>query len=47
MISDNQDGSMGVIVNKPAIKVDISSIFSNSILKKKETKIPKIFMEDL
>ncbi|OUX16404.1 MAG: hypothetical protein CBE11_02145 [Rickettsiales bacterium TMED251] len=29
MVSDNEDGSMGVIVNKPALNLTIDSIFEN------------------
>ena len=31
IISDNEDGSMGIIINKPAIKVNISSLLGESI----------------
>ena len=31
MISDNEDGSMGIIINKPTLKVNISSLLGENI----------------
>ncbi len=41
IISDNEDGTMGIIINKPALKINISSVLGYSI--KKIDKQPKVF----
>lgn len=45
MISDNEDGSMGIIVNKPALNIDINSILIDMKLPdlKKTILKPKVF----
>ena len=41
IISDNEDGSMGIIINKPALKVDVTSLLG--ITKKGIIKQPQIY----
>ncbi len=41
IISDNEDGSMGIIINKPALKVNVSSLLGKNIEGIK--KPPKIY----
>ena len=41
IISDNEDGSMGIIINKPALKVKVSSLLGKNIEGIK--KLPKIY----
>ena len=40
IISDNEDGTMGIIINKPALKINISSILGEKI--KVVGKEPKV-----
>ena len=41
IISDNEEGSMGIIINKPALKVNISSLLGENI--KSISKQPKVY----
>ena len=41
IISDNENGTMGIIINKPALKINISSILGSDI--KAIGKKPKVF----
>ena len=41
IISDNEQGSMGIIINKPALKINISSILGGNV--KAIGKQPKVF----
>ena len=41
IISDNENGTMGIIINKPALKINISSILGGNV--KKIGKQPKVF----
>ena len=41
IISDNEYGSVGIIINKPALKVNVSSLFGKNIQAIKKT--PKIY----
>ena len=41
IISDNENGTMGIIINKPALKINISSIFGGNV--KAIGKQPKVF----
>ncbi|MDC0651636.1 YqgE/AlgH family protein [Alphaproteobacteria bacterium] len=45
VLSDNEEGSMGIIINKPALNISISSIIENKGLHVNKKKItePKIF----
>ena len=41
MISDNEEGSMGIIINKPALKINISGLLGENI--KEIIKQPQVY----